>query len=80
MAVAAKRVVIEVEGMPGGIEFKKPSRYGMDQLSSILEAGPGMKFTISKMQSMLSTMFQCGIVMSWSLRRTTLTCTVPAVT
>ncbi|XP_031644311.1 zinc finger protein 708-like isoform X3 [Oncorhynchus kisutch] len=48
MAVAAKKVVIEVEGMPGGIEFfKKPSHYGMGQLSTILEAGHGIKFTIT---------------------------------
>ena len=35
MAVAAKKVVIEVKGMPGGIELKKSPHYGMAQLSTI---------------------------------------------
>ncbi|XP_064863334.1 uncharacterized protein zgc:113176 [Oncorhynchus nerka] len=48
MTVAAKQVVIEIEGMPAGIKLKKPSHYGMDQLSSILEAGRGIKFAITR--------------------------------
>uniref|UniRef100_A0A4W5MNZ8 Protein FAM161A n=1 Tax=Hucho hucho TaxID=62062 RepID=A0A4W5MNZ8_9TELE len=32
--------------MSAGIELKKPSHYGMDQLSIILKAGRGIKFTL----------------------------------
>ena len=46
--IMSKKTMVEVEGPPTGMVFKKPSRLGRESLKRILQAADNIKFSVKK--------------------------------
>lgn len=47
-AVKEKKMTIRIAGLPDGLKLQKPSQYGRNQLTAILDAAEDLSFQISK--------------------------------